>query len=484
MLLRLLYNEQLAQASYLVGCQACGEALVVDPNRDIDQYLALAAREGFSITAVTETHIHADFVSGSRELAARAGATLNLSDEGTADWKYQFADDANVKLVKDGDEIAIGNVRLKVMHSPGHTPEHISFVLTDTAGADEPMGIFTGDFVFVGDVGRPDLLETAAGMAGTMAAGARDLYHSLQRFQDLPDYLQIWPGHGAGSACGKALGAVPQSTVGYEKLFNWAFRAKTEADFVAMVLEGQPEPPFYFKEMKRVNKEGPAFVGDLAPPPLLPNRDIDAALANGQTVVDMRPARAFAGGHVPGTINIPVTNSYLTWAGWLLSYDEPFAIIVDEEHVEETVAELRLIGLDNVRGYWTPDVLDEWDTAEPGRNLQTVDLVTLDEVEDLAAGGEVTVLDVRGSGEYAEAHIPGALNVPIGFIPLRLDEIPEDKPLVVHCQSGVRSSIAASVLQRHGRTNLKNFVGSFGEWSSAGKPVETGAKERESAVAD
>lgn len=484
MLLRLLYNEQLAQASYLVACQACGEAMVIDPNRDIDQYLTLAAREGFSITAVTETHIHADFASGARELAARAGAPLYLSDEGTDDWKYRFSDEPNVKLVVDGDEIAVGNVRLKVMHTPGHTPEHISFIMTDTAGADEPMGVFTGDFVFVGDVGRPDLLETVAGFMGTMEAGARDLYQSLQRFQELPDYLQIWPGHGAGSACGRALGAVPQSTVGYEKLFNWAFRAKSEDAFVASVLEGQPEPPFYFKEMKRINKVGPALIGDLAPPPLRPNRDIDEALASGQTIVDMRPARAFAGGHIPGTLNIPATKSYVTWAGWLLSYDEPFSLIVDEEHVEQTVAELRLIGLDNVDGYWSPDVLDEWDRAEPGRDLQTIEQVTVDEVEDLAASGAVTVLDVRGSGEFAEGHIQGALNVPIGFIPRRLDEIPANKPIVVHCQTGVRSSIAASALQRHGRTDLKNFMGSFDEWSSAGKPVERSAQEREPATAD
>lgn len=484
MLLRLLYDQKLAQASYFVGCQATGEALVIDPNRDIDQYLALASSEGMRITAVTETHIHADFVSGARELAARTGAQLYLSDEGTEDWKYQFADEAGATLVRDGDEFWVGNIRLEVLHTPGHTPEHISFLLTDTAGANEPMGIFTGDFVFVGDVGRPDLLETAAGYVGTMEAGARTLYQSLQRFKELPDYLQVWPGHGAGSACGKALGAVPQSTVGYEKLFNWALNIGSEDEFVAAVLEGQPEPPFYFKEMKRVNKEGPALVADKPLPPRLPDESIDQHLADGMPIVDMRPPLAFAGGHIPGTLNIPYSNSYLTWAGWLLPYDRPFALILDERDVESTVKDLQRIGLDDVAGYWTPEVIDAWASAEPERALQTIELVSLEDVERSLEAGLVTVLDVRGSTEYQEGHIPGALSIPMGYIPRRLDEIPADKPVVVHCQTGVRSSIAASVLQRLGRENVLNYMGSFAEWSGAGKPVEQGAPQREPVSAD
>jgi glyoxylase-like metal-dependent hydrolase (beta-lactamase superfamily II) len=226
--LRQLYYDQLAQASYLVGCAATGEALVVDPNRDLDQYFALAEREGFRITAITETHIHADFVSGAHELAQRSGARLYLSAEGAPDWQYAFAQEAGAVLLHDGDTIMVGNLRLDVLHTPGHIPEHLAFLLTDTKGADAPMGLFTGDFVFVGDVGRPDLLERAAGYAGTMEAGARRIYASLQRFQDLPDYLQVWPGHGAGSACGKALSAVPQSTVGYEKRFNWGLQIHDE----------------------------------------------------------------------------------------------------------------------------------------------------------------------------------------------------------------------------------------------------------------
>src|SRR5687768_9044585 len=262
MFLQRFYDDQLAQASYLLGCAATGEALVIDPSRDVAQYVETAKREGLRVTHVTETHIHADFVSGARELAAATGAQLLLSAEGGAEWQYAYAAGDGATLLRDGDVIRVGNVRVEAMHTPGHTPEHLSFVVTDTAGADRPMGVFTGDFVFVGDVGRPDLLERAAGYEGTMVEGARVLFRSLRRFKErLPDFVQIWPGHGAGSACGKALGAVPQSTLGYERLFNWGLAAEDEGEFVRAVLAGQPEPPKYFAEMKRINREGPRLLG-------------------------------------------------------------------------------------------------------------------------------------------------------------------------------------------------------------------------------
>ncbi|MCE2803269.1 MAG: MBL fold metallo-hydrolase, partial [Gemmatimonadetes bacterium] len=261
MFLKRFYDDGLAQASYLLGCAKTGEAIVIDPNRDLQPYLDTAAAEKLTITHVTETHIHADYVSGSRELAQRAGAKLFLSAEGGPDWQYAFAKEAGAVLVHDGDIITVGNITIEVMHTPGHTPEHLSFLVTDTAAANEPIGIATGDFVFVGDVGRPDLLEKAAGVANTMAAGARQLYQSLERFRALPDFVQVWPGHGAGSACGKSLGAIPTSTVGYEKRFNWGVGTTSETAFIAGVLEGQPEPPLYFAEMKRINRDGPAILG-------------------------------------------------------------------------------------------------------------------------------------------------------------------------------------------------------------------------------
>ena len=261
MLFRSFFDEKLAQYTYLVGCQRTGEALVIDPARHVDDVVEAAKKEGLHITAATETHIHADFVSGSRQLAEQYGVKLYLSDEGDENWKYGYTDGLNVEFVKDGSKFSIGNIDFEVMHTPGHTPESISFVLTDRGGgASKPMGIFTGDFVFVGDVGRPDLLEKAAGAAGTADSGARDMYHSVQRFKELPDYLMVWPAHGAGSACGKSLGAVPSSTVGYEKQFNWAMQINDEQAFVDELLKDQPEAPVYFAEMKKVNKIGPAVL--------------------------------------------------------------------------------------------------------------------------------------------------------------------------------------------------------------------------------
>ncbi len=306
MILRRLYNEQLSQASYLVGCETTGEALVIDPNRDVDAYTELAASQGLRVVAVTETHIHADFVSGARELAARAGARLLLSRAGPEKWQYRYASAVGAALLRDGDCFEVGRVAVRAMHTPGHTPEHLSFVLTDSVAASEPMGVFTGDFVFVGDVGRPDLLETAVGVAGAKEEGARQLFASLQRFRELPDYLQVWPGHGAGSPCGRTLGSVPQSTVGYEKRFNWAFQAGDEAGFVRAVLDGQVEPPAYFARMKHVNREGPVPLASLSTPGELPTEMLAAKLEGGAVVVvDTRSADAYAGGTCPAHSTFP-----------------------------------------------------------------------------------------------------------------------------------------------------------------------------------
>jgi hydroxyacylglutathione hydrolase len=467
MILRHLYHRDLAQASYLLGCAATGEAMIVDPNRDIEQYIDLAEREGLQITAITETHIHADYVSGARELALKTGAKLFLSDEGTEDWKYPYASDVDATLVHDGDQIILGNIRIDVMHTPGHTPEHISFLVTDGAAADKPMGIFTGDFVFVGDVGRPDLLEKAAGVAGTMEDGARQLFRSLQRFKELPDFVQIWPGHGAGSACGKALGAVPQSTVGYERLFNWAFQIDNEDAFVEAVLADQPEPPFYFAEMKRVNKVGPALVSDLEDPSKLPTSEVQAKIDADYVVVDVRSQEAYAKGHIPGTINIPFAQGFVTWAGWLVPYDKPFFLIADKDVVGEIASELRMIGLDNLEGFWPVTVNDE--LAASGVELGQVGQITVDE---LANATEVQVIDVRGLTEYEDGHIPGSENIPVGYLRDKIDALPDGTTIVLNCQTGRRSAIAASVALAEGKTDVRNLIGGFEAWKQADKPIE------------
>ena len=267
MILRYFYDEYLAHASYLAGCPKTGEAIVIDPSRNVDQYIRTAKSNGLEVTASAETHIHADYVSGTRELEARTGAKIYLSDEGGTNSKYENLINVNHRLIKDGDTFNIGNLTFEVLHTPGHTPESISFLLTDSGGgADVPVGIFTGDFIFAGDVGRPDLLEKAAGYEGTAEQGAKEMFSSIERFKQLPDYLQVWPSHGAGSACGKSLGAIPSSTVGYEKMVNPALQYEDEKEFTQDLLRGQPEPPKYFSIMKRVNKLGPPLLGELACP--------------------------------------------------------------------------------------------------------------------------------------------------------------------------------------------------------------------------
>jgi len=469
MFFHLFYNQQLAQASYLVGCQATGEALVLDPTRDLEQYLDLAAREGLRVTAVTETHIHADFVSGARELAARTGARLFLSGAGPAAWQYAYASDAGVTLLHEGDSVRVGALRLDVLHTPGHTPEHLSFVLTDTAQTAAPMGIFTGDFVFVGDVGRPDLLETAAGIAGTKEQAARQLYGSLHRFVALPDHLQVWPGHGAGSACGKALGAVPQSTVGYEKQTNWGLAAQSEGHFVESVLAGQPEPPPYFARMKRINKEGPTPVADDEQPARLNLAAVLSLVGGDAPIVDVRPAAAYAAGHVPGAISLPLGPAFLTWAGWLLPYDRPLALLGGEDQIADAVHQLRLIGLDAVAGAWTTQVLDDWRAS--GRALAVIRRTDTAGLHALLQQGAVHVLDVRSAAEHAAAHIAGSLNIPLGALSRQLAAIPDGRPVAVHCQGGLRSAIAAGILDAHG-VDVIDLDGGFSAWEQAALPRE------------
>jgi hydroxyacylglutathione hydrolase len=474
MILKRFYDPKLAQASYLIGCGKTGESIVIDPNRDSEQYIRMAASEGVRITHVTETHIHADFVSGSRELAAKTRGQLLLSDEGGTDWKYGFAAETGATLLKHGSVIRVGNVKIDVLHTPGHTPEHIAFLVTDTAAANAPIGMVTGDFVFVGDVGRPDLLEKAAKVAGTMDQAARTLFRSLQEFKSRPDYLQIWPGHGAGSACGKGLSAIPHSTVGYERMFNWAFAITDETEFVRQVLAGQPDPPRYFAEMKRINRDGPRVLGSFSDPPLIEVSKLGALLAQGTTVVDTRPATEYAAGHVPGTLNIPINKSFPTWAGWLVPYDRDIYLIVNDrenrDKVHEAIKDLAMIGLDRVAGYFSAAAVDAWARRDGG--LATIAQMQVGELAQLLKEEKVTVIDVRAQSEWDEGHLPGVKNIPLGHLAERIGEISKDRPLVMQCQGGGRSAIAASLLRGKGFTNVANLVGGFQAWAKAGGKVD------------
>jgi hydroxyacylglutathione hydrolase len=473
MILKRFYDEKLAQASYLVGCAATGDALVVDPNRDVAEYSEAADAEGLRITHVTETHIHADYVSGLRELVARTGAQAYLSDEGGPGWTYGFAEEIGAVLLKDGAGFSVGNIRVQALHTPGHTPEHMTFLITDTAGADQPMGAFTGDFIFVGDVGRPDLLEKAAGVSGTMVAGARQLHASLQRFRGYEDWLQLWPGHGAGSACGKALGAVPSTTLGYEKRFNWGFSHESEAAFVNAVLAGQPEPPRYFAEMKRMNRDGPRVLGGFRRPPLGDVSDLRRVLGAGGVVIDARPWAEYREAHVPGTLNIPLNRSFTTWAGWLVPYDRDFHIIApaDSEHgVDEAVRDLAMIGLDRAAGWFTADVVQQWSGS--GGEVAAIGEVDAAAARQVWEAGGAVVLDVRGQSEWEAGHVPGALHVPLGYLRDRLDEVPQGRPIIVHCKGGGRSAIAASLLRQAGFRDVVNLAGGIDRWQAEGHAVD------------
>ena len=475
MLLKRLYDPALAQASFLVGCAATGEALVIDPNRDIDQYLEVAEAEGLRITHVTETHIHADFVSGSRELAARTGATILLSDEGDEQWKYAFAREAGAVLLRDQDTFMVGNIRVEALHTPGHTPEHLSFLITDTAATQHPMGVFTGDFIFAGDVGRPDLLERAAGIQGTMIEGARTLFRSIQSFKTLPDHLQLWPGHGAGSACGKSLGAVPSTTLGYERLANWGLVESDEEAFVRTVLADQPEPPTYFAQMKRINRDGPIILHGFRRPERLPGSRIVAIADAGAFIVDARHAPDFALGHVPGTISIPLGRSFTTWAGWLIPYDRDLHVIVDDESdraVDAVVRDLAMIGVDRIAGYFGRDATTAW--VASGHRLETMPQVGIAELAVELRERRALVIDVRSPREWEAGHIAGVPNIPLGHLAERTRDIPRDSSIIVHCQSGARSSIAVSVLEANGFASVANLTGGIAAWIAAGNPVERG----------
>jgi hydroxyacylglutathione hydrolase len=457
MLFTRIYDDDLAQASYFIGCQATGEAVVVDPRRDVRVYLEEAENNGMRITGVTETHIHADYLSGSRELAAATRATLYLSDEGDDDWKYGFEGER----LHDGGEIKVGNIILKAVHTPGHTPEHISFLVTDGATTDEPGFVLTGDFVFVGDLGRPDLLDEAAGGKDTRYVGAKQMFRSLrEKFLTLPDYVQVWPGHGAGSACGKALGAVPSSTVGYERLFSWwggYVQRGDEEGFVDALLEGQPDAPVYFGRMKRQNRSGPAILGER---PALKNYaplEMQEKLRAGEIVfVDTRDRESYVEGSVPGALYVPGGRSFATWASWIIDperEERPIVVLArDEAEAGELRDRLARVGIDNVEGYVTSL---EGIEKEP---VPTIAPEKLDEIE------EVYVLDVRTKNDFVAGHIPGATQLHGGRVLWRLEELPKDKPIVIHCQTGPRSAVVASMLRASGLEGVAELEGSYEGW--------------------
>ncbi|WP_427172214.1 rhodanese-like domain-containing protein [Arthrobacter sp. 92] len=458
MLIERIYDEDLAQASYLIGCQRKGEAVVVDPRRDIDVYRKLAAANGMKIVAVTETHIHADYLSGTRELAAATGAAMYVSGEGGPDWQYGF----DAGRLYDGGTITIGNITIKALHTPGHTPEHLSFLVTDGAFSDQPGYLLSGDFVFSGDLGRPDLLDEAAGGVNTRFAGAKQLFASLRdKFLTLPDYVQVHPGHGAGSACGKALGAIPSSTVGYERLYAWwgpYLAANDEQGFIDELLDGQPDAHAYFGRMKRENRQGPAIMGERAPLQELDAETVAQDLArNAVTFVDTRHHERVHEGTVAGALNIPAGKSTASFGAWAVDPERdsrPLVLLAaNQEQAQDMWDHLVRVGLDAVAGYVTG--LEGLPAATP-RVIQP---------EELEGFDRSLLLDVRNRTEHAAGNIPGSAQLSGGRVLWNLDQLPTGGPIVSYCQSGVRNSVAASVLRNQGY-DVVELDGSYAGWAA------------------
>lgn len=458
MLFRQYFEPKLAQYAYLVGCQKSGEALLIDPLRDIDQYVEAAEAEGLSIVAVAETHIHADFLSGVREFAERYGTKVYLSAEGESEgWGSNWAKDSkyDVTFLKDGVSFMIGNIEMTAIYTPGHTPEHISYVVVDKgSGATTPIGIATGDFVFVGDLGRPDLLEQAAGIHGVQEESARTLFRSLPKFRDLQDYVQVWPAHGAGSTCGKALGAVPTTTVGYEKLYNASLGAADEGEnaFVDAILAGQPEPQMYFARMKRDNRDGVPILGTLPHPRKLTVKELSTMGDDDATLlIDTRLDRSgYMSKHIPGSLYAPMNKSFNAVVGSLvLDEATPIVLLIDESEVEEAVRDLVRIGYDNVVAFATPATLEEH--FEAGGQHTSIEEITFDQLALLQGDSATAVVDVRFASEFAEGQVPGAINASYTRLPNYLESrIPLNKTLLVYCASGARSAVASAFLARAG----------------------------------
>ncbi len=447
----------LAQYSYVISDG--GKAAVIDPIRDVDRYLSYASKLGLKITHILETHIHADFAAGSVALGEATGAELALSayDEGER-FQYLMAH----RAMKDGDSVEIGKLRLEALHTPGHTPEHLSFLLFDLdRSAWEPLALFSGDFLFVGALGRPDLLgeEAKLGLAHELCKSVQE------RIAKLHDGIQIYPGHGAGSLCGAGLSERSETTLGYERATNPFFKY-SEEEFVEKILASVPPMPVYYPRMKGLNSEGAAALRVVPGSAALSPEEVEAQRGEA-TLLDLRRAEAFGGAHIAGSINIGAGQNLSLWAGWLIDPEKQIVLITEDGDNEEARRALVRVGLDLIVGHLDGG-MPRWIDAglEFARTMQK----TVAEVE--AERGEVVVLDVRGDQERLEGSVPGSKHVMLGDLPQAMHELPKDRPIVTVCGSGYRSSIAASLLAREGFRNVSSMDGGMGAWVHRGLAVE------------
>jgi len=452
MIFHQFYLNCLAHASYLIGSD--GECAIVDPQRDVDQYIAEAERQGLTIRWILETHLHADFVSGHRELAARTGAEIVFGAAAHAEFPHRAVD--------DGDVLRIGSIELRALSTPGHTPESISWLLLEDG---TPRKVLTGDTLFIGDVGRPDLAG-ARGYTSEQMAGL--LYDSLHtKILALPDDVEVWPAHGAGSACGRNISKETFSTIGVQRLTNYALQPMPREEFVRLMTTDIAEPPPYFSRDAEINRVGARPLSDIEVPALQPS-EVRDRVASGAIVLDVRDADAFGAGHLPGAINIGLGGQFASWAGTLLSPEDPILIVADSvERSKEAVMRLARVGMENVQG-WLDGGLLAWNNA--GFEVEQLPQITPAELRQ----SSLRVLDVRRPGEYAGGHVPHAIPIPLNELQRRVREISDDAPLAIICGSGYRSSTAASILARQGfRAELQNVAGGTGAWVKQGFEVST-----------
>jgi len=474
LIIKQIYEPKLAQFSYLVASDDTDEAIVIDPMRDVDSYRQFAEQLGKHIVAVAETHIHADFVSGVREFASQPGIRIYAFQSDHPDWRYQWIEngDYDHQWMHDGDTITLGEVTIKVLHTPGHSPEHVSYVASDRSDSDStPPAILSGDFVFVGDVGRPDLMGTTGGSEEDFRSAARTIYRSLDRFRELPGHFKVYPGHGAGSACGKSMSPFPSSTVEKELSQNIAIRAAVdEAHFVDHILDAQPEPPAYFGRMRQWNRQGPPVLDGLPEPAHISLHDIEALLKKEENVfLDTRSWYDFKAGHLPGSIFAPLDAQFNTLAGAYIDPERNIYLIVRPERLEEAVRDLIRVGLDNIAGVLTPEDLLHF--ARENGHIQAVSDVNVEELAELIDVQAIHPVDVRRISELQEiGYLPDASHSAHLRLSLNLDELPTDKPLAVYCRSGVRSTYATAFLQAQG-FRVRNVNGGIQAWMAARFPV-------------
>jgi glyoxylase-like metal-dependent hydrolase (beta-lactamase superfamily II)/rhodanese-related sulfurtransferase len=462
-----MYFEQfylgcLAHASYMLGSD--GEAAVVDPQRDVEIYVKAADDHGLKIRHIFETHLHADFVSGHLELAARTGAKIYIGAEAGATFPHV--------ALHDGSEVRFGKLRIKALETPGHTPEGICLVVADEEKSPEPCAVLTGDTLFIGDVGRPDLSK-----AFTPQQLAGKLYDSLHgKLMKLGDQVQVYPAHGAGSLCGRNMRAERSSTIGTERLTNYALQIKSRDEFIRQLTENLPSRPEYFLQDAQINRSGAPALSELRELPPVSASELRMLLEQGVFVLDVRPNNDFAAAHIPGSVNIALSGQFASWAGAIVGLSARPVLVADTpEQYAEARLRLARVGIEDPRGFLQGGVA-AWKQA--GFTLAQIPQMTAQELHDRMQGASTQVLDVRREGEWQAGHIESAAWFPLDNFKVSAPEIDPSVPLAVHCQGGYRSMIACSLLRRAGVENVINVIGGFDAWRNAGFRVETALVER------